>query len=192
MNKLERLLAFFLLILLSPVLLFFLFISFIDLRSKSLFLQKRIGQYGKPFVIYKIKTMNNGQITRLGSYLRKYKIDELPQLFNIIKGDMSFVGPRPDIPGYYDILKGSDRAVLEVKPGLTSLAALKYVNEEALLKSKKDPQEYNDSIIFPDKVQMNLDYCKKRSFSYDLYIIGLTLKAIFVTINSSINNVKSQ
>lgn len=172
---------------LLPLWLLLLFIP-----TLSIFKQKRIGQYGEPFVIYKIKTMSNGQITRFGSYLRRYKIDELPQLYNIIKGDMSFVGPRPDIHGYYDILKGSDRAVLEVKPGLTSLAALKYINEEALLKSKKDPQEYNDSIIFPDKVQMNLDYCKKRSFSYDLYIISLTLKAIFVTINSSIYNVRSQ
>ncbi|AEE20735.1 sugar transferase [Dokdonia sp. 4H-3-7-5] len=146
----------------------------------SIFKQTRIGQYGKPFTIYKIRTMHKGKVTRIGKFLRKFKIDELPQLFNILKGDMSFVGPRPDIPGYYDKLEGKDRDVLKLKPGLTSLAALKYANEEILLLNENDPKSYNDTIIFPNKVQMNLAYCKKASFRYDLYIIGLTLKAIFV------------
>lgn len=130
--------------------------------------------------------MENGLVTGQGVFLRKHKIDELPQLFNIIKGDMSFVGPRPDVPGYYDELTGDNRGVLALKPGLTSLAALKYVNEEAMLQSQPDPQKYNDSVIFPDKVQMNLDYIKKKSLRYDLYIIGLTLKAIFVKNNITI------
>ena len=146
----------------------------------SIFKQTRIGKYSKPFTIYKIRTMNNGKITKEGHFLRKSKIDELPQLFNILIGDMSFVGPRPDVPGYYDVLRGTNREILNLKPGLTSLAALKYVNEEALLITKDNPQEYNDAVIFPDKVTMNLDYCKKKSLRYDLYIIGLTLKAIFV------------
>lgn len=145
----------------------------------SIFKQIRIGQYGKSFTIYKLRTMVDGKVTKKGHFLRKTKIDELPQLFNIFIGDMSFVGPRPDVPGYYDLLSGDDRKVLNLKPGLTSLATLKYVNEEALLVNKKDPKEYNDSVIFPDKVQMNLDYCKKKSLRYDLYIIGLTLRAIF-------------
>ncbi|MFC4691492.1 sugar transferase [Dokdonia genika] len=146
----------------------------------TIFKQTRIGQFGNPFTIYKVRTMHNGKVTRIGKFLRRFKIDELPQLINIIKGDMSFVGPRPDIPGYYDKLKGTDREVLKLKPGLTSLAAIKYVNEESLLKRQKDAQHYNDTIIFPDKVQMNLDYCNKKSLWYDLYIIGLTLKGIFV------------
>ncbi|WP_298350706.1 sugar transferase [uncultured Dokdonia sp.] len=146
----------------------------------TIFKQTRIGQFGKPFTIYKIRTMHSGKVTSVGKFLRKFKIDELPQLFNIIKGDMSFVGPRPDIPGYYDKLEGSDRQVLKLKPGLTSLAAIKYVNEEALLKRQKDAKQYNDDVIFPDKLQMNLDYCSKKSLTYDLYIVGLTLKGIFV------------
>ena len=124
--------------------------------------------------------MTNGKVTKKGQFMRKTKIDELPQLFNILIGDMSFVGPRPDVPGYYDLLRGESRQILNCKPGLTSLAALKYLNEEALLLTKGNPQGYNDTVIFPDKVKMNLDYCKKKSLRHDLYIIGLTLKAIFV------------
>ena len=180
MNNAEKLIAFFLLIVFFAFIVLVLIISSASTKSFGLFSQNRIGQFGKPFIIYKVKTMRHNRVTLLGKYLRRYKIDELPQLFNILIGDMSFVGPRPDVPGYYDVLRGTNREILNLKPGLTSLAALKYVNEEALLLTKDNPQEYNDTVIFPDKVTMNLDYCKKKSLRYDLYIIGLTLKAIFV------------
>ena len=123
----------------------------------TIFTQTRIGQHGKRFTIYKLKTMKNGKVTRVGKWLRKSKIDELPQLLNILKGEMSFVGPRPDVSGYYDQLKGDDRRVLQLKPGLTSPAAIKYRNEEQLLAQQNDPIKYNDDVIFPDKVKMNLE-----------------------------------
>jgi len=123
--------------------------------------------------------MNNGKVTGIGKLLRKTKLDELPQLFNILKGDMTFVGPRPDIPGYYDQLTGDDRRVLQLKPGLTSLAAIKYRNEDQLLKRREKPLEYNDNVLFPDKVRMNLEYLSKRSLAYDLKIIWLTLVSLF-------------
>ncbi|WP_167341852.1 sugar transferase [Nonlabens sp. SY33080] len=167
-------LSFLLLQLLLPPLLFVVIFS-----SSLIFTQYRIGKHGEPFLIYKLKTMQNGKVTRIGKWLRKYKIDELPQLWNILKGEMSFVGPRPDIPGYYDNLKGEQRKVLLLKPGLTSLAAIKYRNEELLLSQQVNPLEYNDIVIFPDKVRMNLEYLDKRSFLYDLKIIILTIKSLF-------------
>lgn len=156
-------------------------ILFVGMTTGSLgiFSQTRIGQHGKAFTIYKLNTMKNGKVTRLGKYLRKTKLDELPQLFNILKGDMSLVGPRPDLPGYYDQLKGNDRRLLILKPGLTSLAAIKYRNEEQLLAQQSEPLKYNDEVIFPDKVKMNLEYLDKRNFFYDLKIIFLTIRSLF-------------
>jgi lipopolysaccharide/colanic/teichoic acid biosynthesis glycosyltransferase len=154
-------------------------IASILFKYSGLYTQQRIGQQAKPFTIYKIKTMQDGKVTTIGKFLRKTKIDELPQLINILKGDMSFVGPRPDVPGYYDKLKGSDRCVLLLKPGLTSLAAIKYRNEEELLANQENPLLYNDQVIFPDKVKMNLEYLEKRSFCYDVKIILLTLESLF-------------
>ncbi|WP_367181520.1 sugar transferase [uncultured Polaribacter sp.] len=164
-----------------PILMFFLILIILLLviyyfKSCFIFTQTRIGQYGKPFSIYKIKTMQNGVVTPLGKFLRKTKLDELPQLINILKGEMSFVGPRPDIPGYYDTLEGENRKILELKPGLTSLAALKYKNEERILAQQKKPKEYNDYIIFPDKVKMNLEYYYKKNLLLDIQII---IKTIF-------------
>ncbi|MDC8000259.1 sugar transferase [Aequorivita todarodis] len=158
------------------LILLFILIAYFD-TGNGTFLQKRIGQYGKPFNIFKIRTINDktGYISKFGMFLRKSKIDELPQLVNILFGQMSFVGPRPDIPGYYDKLEGEDRKILELKPGLISKAALKYYNEEALLKKQADPLKYNDEIIFPDKVRMNLEYYYNRSFAEDLRILWLFL-----------------
>ena len=156
-------------------LLFILIIISIFDTKGGIFIQKRIGQYGKPFNIFKIRTINDktGQISKFGMFLRKSKLDELPQLLNILLGQMSFVGPRPDIPGYYDKLEGENRKILELKPGLISKAAIKYYNEEALLKEQTDPLKYNDEVIFPDKVRMNLDYYYNRSFAEDLRIMWL-------------------
>ncbi len=151
----------------------------IDTKSNGLFIQKRIGQFGKPFSIYKLKSMKEihgvKTISRFGNFIRKTKIDELPQLFNVLIGNMSIVGPRPDVPGYYDKLQGEERKILKLKPGLTSLATLKYANEETLLAQQQNPLHYNDTILFPDKVTLNLDYYHTRTFFGDLKIIWKTM-----------------
>jgi lipopolysaccharide/colanic/teichoic acid biosynthesis glycosyltransferase len=166
------------LLFLSWLLLLCLFLASLDTKSFGIFTQKRIGQFGKSFRIYKIKTLHGQtkEISKIGKFLRKSKLDELPQLFNILLGEMSFVGPRPDIAGYYDLLEGENRKILELKPGLTSEASIKYRNEEDILKNANNPAQYNDTIIFPDKVKMNLAYYYKNSFWTDIQII---LKTIF-------------
>lgn len=181
------------------IILFFLFfwvlvlawiISVIDTRTNGVFIQERIGQYGRKFHIYKLRTMKAGENlevlhkSKLGKLLRKYKLDELPQLINVLKGEMSIVGPRPDISGYYDLLKGEDRKILELKPGLTSLASLKYYNEDALLENQYDPLVYNDEVLFPDKIKMNLEYYHHQSFYNDLQIIAATC-FLFLKINKN-------
>lgn len=122
---------------------------------------------------------NNNKISPIGSFLRKYKIDELPQLLNILKGEMSFVGPRPDIEGYYDKLTGEERKILELKPGLTSEASIIYRNEEELLAKQNNPLKYNDEVLFPEKIRLNLDYYYNRSIFLDLKIILRTLLTLF-------------
>lgn len=173
----DGIVALVMLLFLWPVITITAFISSIVNRSNGFFVQERIGQYGRTFIIFKIKSINphNGEITPFGKFLRRSKLDELPQLINILNGDMSFVGPRPDVPGYYDKLSGSDRRVLQLKPGLTSEASIKYKNEEALLSRQSHPLKYNDEVLFPDKVKMNLDYLDKISFLMDLKIILKTL-----------------
>ena len=148
----------------------------IDTASNGIFTQHRVGQYGKLFLIYKLRSIHcqTQSISSFGKFLRNSKLDELPQLYNVLIGDMSIVGPRPDIPGYYDELKGEDRKILSLKPGLTSEASLKYIIEEELLAAQKDPLHYNDTIIFPDKIKMNLDYFYTRTFIGDLRIIFKT------------------
>lgn len=152
-------------------------IASIDTKSFGLFVQERIGQYGKPFKIFKIKSMvdSSQRISAVGRLLRNSKVDELPQLFNIVMGQMSFVGPRPDIKGYYDTLEGENRKVLELKPGLTSEASIKYAKEEELLNQQLDPLSYNNYVIFPDKVKMNINYYYTRSIFLDLQIIYRTI-----------------
>lgn len=152
-----------------------------------LFSQKRVGQYGKIFTIYKFRTMSvrhdggsvsvagQSRITPLGKVLRRWKIDELPELWNVLKGDMSFVGPRPDVRGYADKLQGEERCILRLRPGITGMATLKYRNEEELLASVPNPQAYNDKVIYPDKVRINLDYYYNHSFWGDIRIIFKTI-----------------
>lgn len=173
----DFLLSLILLVFLSPVLLTGFIISSIDTSSNGLFFQKRVGQYGKLFTIYKLKTINpkTEKIAVVGKFLRKSKIDELPQLFNVLIGNMSFVGFRPDIEGYYDKLEGENRKILEMKPGITSEASIKYADEEEILASKENPLEYNDTVIFPDKVKMNLEYYYNRNFINDITIIIRTI-----------------
>lgn len=169
--------SFFLIVFFGWLVLFGFILASLDTKSNGFFLQKRVGQYGKLFTIYKLKTIHpkTFEITAIGRFLRKSKIDELPQLWNVLIGEMSFVGPRPDIPGYYDELQGEERKILELKPGITSLASIKYKREEEILAKEKNPLEYNDTVLFPDKVKMNLDYYYKRSFFGDLKIIAKTI-----------------
>ena len=152
-----------------------------------IFKQQRVGKDGKLFTIYKFRTMlvahnqssisvaGEKRITPLGEKLRRYKIDELPELWNILKGEMSFVGPRPDVPGYADCLEGDDRRMLALRPGITGPASLKYRDEEYLLAQQPNPQEYNDTVIFPDKVRLNLYYLDHYSFLDDIQIIFATV-----------------
>ncbi|MCL8535264.1 sugar transferase [Chryseobacterium gallinarum] len=165
---------------LFPLLILLFIISSLDTQSNGIFFQKRIGQYGKKFTILKFKTIHGKKRTcsKTGQFLRKFKLDELPQLLNILKGDMSFVGPRPDVEGYYDKLKGADRRVLKLKPGLTCQASIIYRNEEYILKLQEDPLKYNDEILFPHKVKMNLDYLEHLSFKNDVKILLNTLLII--------------
>ena len=150
--------------------------------------QQRVGQYGRLFTVYKFRSMKvagggktsiasteENRITPLGKKLRRYKLDELPELWNVLKGDMSFVGPRPDVPGYADKLKGKDRDILKLKPGITGPASLKYRQEEDLLNTVENPQEYNDKIIYPDKVRLNLYYLEHYSFFKDIEMIVCTV-----------------
>jgi lipopolysaccharide/colanic/teichoic acid biosynthesis glycosyltransferase len=159
-----------------------------ETKSNGLFVQQRIGKDGKLFRLFKIKTMKpakgvettvttskDERITRSGMFFRRTKIDELPQLFNVLWGDMSFVGPRPDVPGFADRLEGADRIILSVRPGITGPASLKYRDEEALLARQEDPERYNREVIWPDKVRINLDYVKHWSFAGD---IGYILKTV--------------
>ena len=152
-----------------------------------IFKQRRVGQYGRLFTMYKFRSMTvahsgssvsvkgESRITPLGAVLRKYKLDDLPELWNVLIGDMSFVGPRPDVPGYADKLEGEDRRMLLLKPGITGPASLKYRNEEELLAKQENPQEYNDKVLFPDKVRLNIEYLDNWSFSNDIKFIIYTV-----------------
>lgn len=165
------------LILVGWIIVLCFIIASIETQSNGIFKQIRVGQFGKLFTIYKLKTIHpeTEGVTFFGKYFRKYKLDEFPQFYNVLIGDMSMVGPRPDVPGYYDQLTGENRKILELKPGITSEASLKYYNEDYILEQQKDPEMYNDSVIFPDKIRMNLAYYYNRSFSLDLKIIWATI-----------------
>ena len=157
----------------------------IDTRRFGLFMQERVGRDGRTFTLYKVRTMrdlagvstvvtttDDPRITPLGRLLRRTKVDELPQLINVVRGDMSFVGPRPDVPGFADTLEGEDRIVLSIRPGITGPATLKYRNEEAMLSRIEDPETYNREVIFPDKVAINRHYIENYSLAGDIrYII---------------------
>lgn len=153
----------------------------------AFFTQKRVGQHGRLFTMHKFRTMavshddssvsvaGEARITSFGATLRKYKLDELPELWDVLIGNMSFVGPRPDVPGYADMLTGDDRRMLELRPGITGPASLKYRDEEELLAQVDNPIEYNDKVIFPDKVRINLYYLDHYSFWKDIQMIIYTV-----------------
>lgn len=160
----------------------------LDTRQNGFFVQARVGQYGRRFKVVKIRTMrpsaaltttvttgNDPRITSLGRFLRRTKIDELPQLFNVLLGQMSFVGPRPDVPGFADRLEGEERAMLSLRPGITGPATLAYRHEEELLNGQPDPERYNREVIWPDKVRLNLDYIRRWSLLGDIRYIWRTV-----------------
>jgi len=166
-------------LLIIPVLLLIIIASF-DTQQFGIFSQYRVGQHAKLFRIYKIRTLKGrnhqlGQIeysaTAIGKYLRRSKLDEFPQLFNVLVGDMSFVGPRPDLQGFADTLESDDRIILVVKPGITGPATLKYRDEERILKQQSDPNSYNRTVIWADKVKINKKYVQNYSFYLDLTLI---------------------
>lgn len=185
-NLFDFLMALLLLPFLFPIIFILILLSTVDTGQFGLFTQTRIGKEGKPFLIFKIRTMKGDQesdittlkthkITAIGNFIRKTKLDELPQLFNVLFGQMSFVGPRPDVPGYADQLEGDDRLMLKVRPGITGPAQLKFRNEEEILNLQHDPKKYNDEVLWPEKVKINLDYVKNRSFGLDLKYIADTI-----------------
>lgn len=184
----DRVMAFVGLLLLWPVLLVVGILIKIRMPDGPvIFRQQRVGRHGRLFTMYKFRSMEAGQegssvsvagesrITPLGAVLRRYKLDELPELWNVLIGDMSFVGPRPDVPGYADELRGEGRAILQLRPGITGPASLKYRDEEELLASMPEPKEFNDKVIFPDKVRINLYYLRHYSFASDIKIIFCTI-----------------
>ncbi|WP_231565561.1 sugar transferase [Psychroserpens sp. Hel_I_66] len=159
---------------------FLILIATLDTKQYGIFSQLRVGQHGQFFKIYKLRTLKaekhnlghlNKSATRLGKFFRNTKMDELPQLYNVFLGDMSFVGPRPDIEGFADQLKGEDRIILRVKPGITGPATLKYKDEESILAKQFDPETYNRTIIWKDKVEINKKYVQNWSFYLDLNFI---------------------
>jgi len=179
-----------LIIFLIPMLIFIIIASF-STKSFGIFSQNRVGKNAKLFRLYKIKSMrvndstnhittaNDLRVTKFGKFLRKSKMDELPQLFNVLIGNMSFVGPRPDVEGYADKLVGDDRIILSVKPGITGPATIKFNNEEELLTQQENPIKYNDEVIWPQKVVLNKIYVEEWSKSNDITYLFLTISKLF-------------
>jgi len=169
-----------------PILILTIFAS-ISTKKIGIFKQERIGQHAKPFQILKIRSMiennssnhitikNDQRITSFGKFIRKYNLDELPQIFNVLKGEMSFVGPRPDVKGYADLLQGNDKIILSLKPGITGPATLAFQNEEELLAKQDKPKQYNDEVLWPKKVTINKEYITNWSLINDLKYIIKTL-----------------
>jgi len=182
------------LILLSPVLICIAIIIFLDSKGTVLFIQPRVGKDNKDFDLIKFRTMYNDsersgsltigicdhRITGVGHFLRKYKLDELPQLVNVIKGDMSLVGPRPEVRKYVDLYTGDQKSVLSVRPGLTDHASLEYINENELLGTSPDPEKTYIEEIMPAKLELNKKYLQDRSLKNYFRIIGKTLNRIFL------------
>ena len=194
----DRIVALVGLFFLWPVLLVVAILIKIHMPGPVFFIQQRVGKGGKLFPCHKFRSMSvnhNGssvsvagesRITPLGAKLRKYKLDELPELWDVLIGKMSFVGPRPDVPGYADKLQGDDRIILSLRPGITGPATLKYRNEEELLATVSDPVRYNDEVTYPDKVRLNRYYAEHYSFAEDIRIIFCTVLGRHMNYNNEI------
>ena len=181
-------------LMLAPLLILLSIISFLVSGLPIFFLQKRVGRYGQPFNIYKFRTMSEAKlgqplqittsidprITRLGAILRKWKLDELPQLLNILKGEMSFVGPRPEVPKYVNLYPDQFVEILKVRPGLTDLASIKFRNESEMIGMSTNPEEIYVNEILPKKLYLAKKYCEEQSILNDFKIIISTIKAIVI------------
>ena len=167
-------------------------VATIDTKASGFFLQERVGRNGKLFKVIKIRTMRDRpdvqtnvttdrdpRVTVIGRILRKSKIDELPQLLNVLAGQMSFVGPRPDVPGFADRLQGEERLILSVRPGITGPATLAYRDEESLLAAQSDPEAFNRDVVYPDKVRLNLAYIRNYRLWTDLECVGRSIASIW-------------
>jgi lipopolysaccharide/colanic/teichoic acid biosynthesis glycosyltransferase len=176
------------LILLAPVMLIITILVRTSSPGPALFPQTRVGRYGRLFTCYKFRSMYQGsesggsvtaagdaRVTPVGRWLRRLKLDELPQVWHVFTGEMSFVGPRPDVPGYADRLGGRARRILDLRPGITGPASLHFRNEEELLAQAADPLKYNDEVVWPRKVALNLAYIDNWSLLGDLWCIIETL-----------------
>jgi lipopolysaccharide/colanic/teichoic acid biosynthesis glycosyltransferase len=175
----------------APLLLLGWLVATLDTGQNGLYTQIRIGRYGLPFRIVKLRTMledpgyqtsvttrSDPRITRCGQLLRNTKWNELPQLWNVLVGDMSFVGPRPEVPGFADQLVGDDTIILTIRPGITGPATLRFCDEEIILESVDDPDAYNVDKLYPEKVRLNRAYVESYSFAADIRYILLTLSAV--------------
>lgn len=192
----DRIMALIGLLLIWPVLLVIAILIKVKMSGPVFFAQKRVGKDGKLFSCHKFRTMTTdhhgssisvageSRITLLGAKLRHYKLDELPELWDVLIGNMSFVGPRPDVPGYADKLQGDDRIILSLRPGITGPATLKYRNEEELLAGVDNPQQYNDNVIYPDKVRINRYYAEHYSFIADLQMLICTVFGTHMNYNN--------
>lgn len=179
-------LAFLGLLVIWPVILVTILLAWFDTEASGLFRQVRVGRHGKLFKVNKIRTMRmvegstvtvigDPRITPFGAQMRRWKLDELPQLWNVLVGDMSFVGPRPDVVGFMDTLENDDRRILDLRPGITGPATLKYAKEEEMLADVDDPDTYNKTVIWPDKVRINAEYYDNWSFVGDVKLIVRTV-----------------
>lgn len=185
--------AFLFLVLAFPFLLIISVFILLDSKGGLFFRQTRVGVNGEDFKLYKFRTMrtsaeSSGQltvgmkdprITKVGGFLRRYKLDEIPQLLNILKGDMSIVGPRPEVRKYVSLYNPEQLKVLSVKPGLTDLASIQYIKENELLGASINPEETYIKEIMPDKLKLNLIYIEKASFWYDIKLIFKTVGKLF-------------
>lgn len=180
------------LLLFSPVWILIALAVSLESPGGPFYIQERIGRFGRPFAMYKFRTMargsdkkglitigyNDSRITKTGRFLRKYKIDEFPQLWNVIKGDMSLVGPRPEVSKYVEMYTEEQRGVLNVRPGLTDYASLEYFHENELLANSADPDKTYIEEIMPAKLALNLRYIREQSLATDLHIIRRTIGKI--------------
>ena len=180
------------LVLLSPLFILFYILVWMESKGGGFFVQERIGKDGKPFGLYKFRSMkaeaeaegqitvgaHDTRITRIGYFLRKYKLDELPQLWNVLKGDMSIVGPRPEVRRYVDLYTDEQRKVLTVRPGITDHASIRYINENEILCRADDPERVYIEQIMPDKIKLNMVYIEHHTLREYLRVILLTLKSL--------------
>lgn len=177
----------------SPFLLIIALLITIDSKGSPLFFFNRVGKNGREFVLWKFRSMHSGsekkgsltigsrdaRVTPVGYFLRKYKLDELPQLINVLKGEMSLVGPRPEVKKYVDLYTPEQRIVLSVKPGITDYASIKYRHENEILAASKEPEKTYVEEILPNKIYLNTIYIKNQSLKQYFKIIGLTIVSIF-------------